>query len=237
MVLVVLQLHVDDRGSPAGAFPRRAGGADRRGAPPRPPAPAGDRRRDRPIPRDRRPRDRPRARAPRQLRHGSAERVDHAVQARGPVQHVLVETVVPAAGRTVDLATGSERPTRSTQEVWWDVRSGFAETVYRQDGRIAGDVVEQQCQPIGKFRFCPPPSPFDLRQRGLGWPPKRRSRAASEPAPSADIELSGSKGSSSPVRASARTRRAANLPTTPLRTVRLRCDQRRGHRGCSRSTL
>jgi hypothetical protein len=92
------------------------------------------------------------------------------VQARGPVQHALLQDLHPSS-RTIDLRSGRVRPTRVTQEIWWDPRGGFARTVYRADGAVA-DYVLQKCQGAGERRFCFPPSPFDLAVRGLGWPPK-----------------------------------------------------------------
>jgi len=98
----------------------------------------------------------------------------HLVRARGPVQHAFIENVVPPPAQTLDLATGNARPTRGSSEVWWDPRSGFVRTLYRYDGRVGADWVEQQCQVIGHGkRFCPAPEPFDLKMRGLGWPPRK----------------------------------------------------------------
>src|SRR5215210_2651955 len=96
----------------------------------------------------------------------------HLVRARGPVQHALVETVVPPAAQTLDLATGREHRARETQEVWWDPKSGLTRTRARQDGRLLGEWVEQKCRGTGRARFCIPPAPFDFEIRGLGWPPK-----------------------------------------------------------------
>jgi hypothetical protein len=96
----------------------------------------------------------------------------HLVQARGSVRHVLLETVTPLLGQTMDLATGREHPARETDEIWWDRRSGLVRTVVRYDGRVARDFVEQRCEGSGKKRRCVPPEPFDVGQRGLGWPPK-----------------------------------------------------------------
>ena len=94
------------------------------------------------------------------------------VQARGPVQHALLESL-PSRFTTLDLATGRSRPTRGTQEIWWDPRLGIAREDYRQDGRLLGSFPRQNCVGSGSGRFCIAPSPLDLRIRGLGWPPKR----------------------------------------------------------------
>jgi hypothetical protein len=95
----------------------------------------------------------------------------HLVRAGGPVQHALLEDLRHTS-TTIDVASGKARATRVTQEIWWDGRSGFARTVYWQDGRRRADWVEQQCQGTGKQRFCIPPSPFDLQNKGFGLPPR-----------------------------------------------------------------
>jgi hypothetical protein len=96
------------------------------------------------------------------------------VRARGPVQHALLETL-PSGYTTLDLATGRAHPTRGTQEIWWDPRLGIAREDYRQDGRLLGSFPRQNCFGTGPKRFCVPESPFDLRQKGLGWPPRAGS--------------------------------------------------------------
>jgi hypothetical protein len=96
----------------------------------------------------------------------------HVVQARGPVKHVLIETVTPVSGHTVDLATGRTRAARQTNEIWWDPRTGLARTVVRYDGRMYADWVQQRCPGSSKGRFCIPPEPFDVDLKGLGWPPQ-----------------------------------------------------------------
>ena len=95
----------------------------------------------------------------------------HVVQARGPVQHALLETL-PSGVTTVDLSTGQSRPTRGTVEIWWDPRLGLAREEYRQDGRLLGSFPRQNCIGSGPGRFCVPESPFDLQQKRLGWPPQ-----------------------------------------------------------------
>jgi hypothetical protein len=81
------------------------------------------------------------------------------VHARGPVRHLRLENLRDST-RTVDAASGIARPTRTIQELWWNEGTGFVRTVYRQDGRLVADWVEQQCQGTGPSRFCIPPWPY-----------------------------------------------------------------------------
>jgi hypothetical protein len=83
----------------------------------------------------------------------------HVVRARGPVQHLLLEDLLRRPP-TIDVATGDARRSRATQELWWNEGSGFVRTVYRQDGRVVADWVEQQCQGAGASRLCIPPWPY-----------------------------------------------------------------------------
>lgn len=83
----------------------------------------------------------------------------HLVSARGPVRHLQLEFLLGQPA-TLDVATGDAKRTRVTQELWWNERTGFARTVYRQDGRVVSDWVEQQCQGAGASRFCIPPWPY-----------------------------------------------------------------------------
>ncbi len=83
----------------------------------------------------------------------------HLVRARGPVRHLQLETLLGQPA-TLDVATGDARQTRVTQELWWNERTGFLRTVYRQDGRVVSDWVEQQCQGAGASRFCTLPWPY-----------------------------------------------------------------------------
>jgi len=94
------------------------------------------------------------------------------VRARGPVQHAVLETL-PSGFTTVDVATGKSHPTRGTEEIWWDPRLGIAREEYRQDGRLLGSFPRQNCVGSGPGRFCIPESPFDLRQKGFAWSPRR----------------------------------------------------------------
>jgi hypothetical protein len=83
----------------------------------------------------------------------------HVVRARGPVKHLLLENLL-SRSTTLDVATGDEGRVRATQELWWDKGSGFLRTVYREDGRVVADWVEQQCQGAGASRFCTIPWPY-----------------------------------------------------------------------------
>ena len=93
------------------------------------------------------------------------------VHSRGPVQHALIE-VLGGGTKTVDLATGRSRPTHVTQEIWYDARLGISKTDYRQDGQLVASWPEQNCMGTGPGRFCIAPTPFDLRVKGFGWPPR-----------------------------------------------------------------
>lgn len=64
------------------------------------------------------------------------------VTARGPVAHQLIETWNLPQPTSVDLATGQERPARTTQEVWVDRDSGLWRIVARINGRIQSDRVD-----------------------------------------------------------------------------------------------
>jgi hypothetical protein len=94
----------------------------------------------------------------------------HAVRARGPVQHAVLDDLRPV-GTTLDVASGKSRPMHLTREVWWDAGTGLYRTLYRYDGRAFGDIVQQNCFSV-RPRFCLAPSPFDLSSKGMGWPPK-----------------------------------------------------------------
>jgi hypothetical protein len=65
----------------------------------------------------------------------------HLVKARGDVEHQVIETRTLLQPSTIDLATGRQRPTRTTEEVWFDSRSGLARVVTRLDSRVQWDQV------------------------------------------------------------------------------------------------
>lgn len=87
-------------------------------------------------------------------RNGSAPPGFHLVQASGKVEHELIETRGLLRLNTVDLATGRQRPTRRTAELWLDARSGLARVVVRQDGRVRSDQVVP-CNPT-RYGSCAP---------------------------------------------------------------------------------
>src|SRR2546421_5079418 len=93
------------------------------------------------------------------------------VHARSPVQHALIE-LLRSGATTVDLARGRSHPTRVTQEIWYDPGVGISKTDFRQDGRLVASWPEQNCVGTGPGRFCIAPSPFDLRVKGFGLPPR-----------------------------------------------------------------
>jgi hypothetical protein len=84
----------------------------------------------------------------------------HLVQARGPVEHQVIETRGLLRLSTVDLATGRQRPSRRTSELWFDPRSGLARVVVRLDGRTRSD----QVVPCNRTRYgsCAPGFSFAL---------------------------------------------------------------------------
>ena len=94
-----------------------------------------------------------------------------AVHSRGPVLHARLEDL-NAYVKTVALADGSVKPTRVTREVWWNKSTGLYRTVYRYDGVVIGDLVQDGCFTPNR-RICMPPAPFDLQLKGRGWPPKK----------------------------------------------------------------
>jgi len=65
----------------------------------------------------------------------------HVVQSQGPVARRVLETWNPAQSQpvSVDLATGTERPVRTTSEIWYDARADVARFVTRADGRVQND--------------------------------------------------------------------------------------------------
>jgi hypothetical protein len=94
-----------------------------------------------------------------------------AVHSRGPVLHARLEDL-NANVKTVALADGSVKPTRVTREVWWNESTGLYRTVYRYDGVVIGDLVQDGCFTPNR-RICMPPEPFDLQLKGRGWPPRK----------------------------------------------------------------
>jgi hypothetical protein len=60
----------------------------------------------------------------------------HVVNARGPVEHAVIEQRSFEQLKNLDLASGRERLTKSTLDVWWDPKSGLVRVVGRTDGRV-----------------------------------------------------------------------------------------------------
>ena len=63
----------------------------------------------------------------------------HVVQSQGPVARRVLETWTPSQPVSVDLATGTERPVRTTSAIWYDARADVARFVTRADGRVQID--------------------------------------------------------------------------------------------------
>jgi hypothetical protein len=63
----------------------------------------------------------------------------HVVQSQGPVARRVLETWTPSQPVSVDLATGTERPVRTTSAIWYDARADVARFVTRADGRVQND--------------------------------------------------------------------------------------------------
>jgi|1186.fasta_scaffold18516_2 hypothetical protein len=119
------------------------------------------------------------------LRGGSSTAVPrgyHVVQAKGTVDHVLVDERRGPEPRLVDIGDGSAHVAHVQQEVWWDAKSGLVRVVGRVGGRIQYDVVGQRCQTAAgskPFRFCDGPDPFFLARKGFRLPVRaKHSRLA-----------------------------------------------------------
>lgn len=65
----------------------------------------------------------------------------HVVRSEGPVERRVLEYLTPSQSQpvSVDLATGTERPVRTTTEIWYDARAGAVRNVTRADGRVQID--------------------------------------------------------------------------------------------------
>jgi hypothetical protein len=61
------------------------------------------------------------------------------VQSQGPVARRVLETWTPSQPVSVDLATGTERPVRTTSAIWYDGRGDVSRVVTRADGRVQID--------------------------------------------------------------------------------------------------
>jgi hypothetical protein len=63
----------------------------------------------------------------------------HIVQSHGPVARRVLETWTLAQPVSVDLATGTERPVRTTSAIWYDDRGDVNRVVTRADGQVQHD--------------------------------------------------------------------------------------------------
>jgi hypothetical protein len=63
----------------------------------------------------------------------------HVVQSQGPVARRVLETWTFSQPVSVDLATGTGRPVRTTSAIWYDGRGDVNRVVTRADGRVQHD--------------------------------------------------------------------------------------------------
>jgi hypothetical protein len=98
----------------------------------------------------------------------------HIVRSQGPIARRLLETWNPSQSQpvSVDLATGTERPVRTTTAIWYDARGGGNRVVTRADGRVQHDdaaVCPREC-PVGfSFQsYWPLDASRYTRQPGIG---------------------------------------------------------------------
>jgi hypothetical protein len=63
----------------------------------------------------------------------------HVVQSQGPVARRVLETWSFSQPVSVDLATGTERPVRTTTAIWYDARGNVNRVVTRADGQVQHD--------------------------------------------------------------------------------------------------
>jgi hypothetical protein len=101
----------------------------------------------------------------------------HAVQARGPVRHIVTE-LRPAHLVSIDVATGAARSVPRTTELWYDARTKLYRLVDRVAGRPDFDVVGAVwCQRL----LCLEPGPIFELAGAPRWPliPKRARLAGS----------------------------------------------------------
>jgi len=98
----------------------------------------------------------------------------HVVRSQGPVARRVLETWVPAQSQpvSVDLATGTERPVRTTSETWYDGRGHVNRVVTRADGRVQHDdayACPRECFPGFSFQsYWPLDTSRYTRQPGIG---------------------------------------------------------------------
>ncbi len=63
----------------------------------------------------------------------------HVVQSQGPVARRVLEIWAPSQPVSVDLATGVERPVRTTNAIWYDSGGNVSRVVIRADGQVQHD--------------------------------------------------------------------------------------------------
>jgi hypothetical protein len=91
-------------------------------------------------------------------------------QARGPVDHALIE-YRSLGWTTLVLATGERRTALSTEEIWYEPKSGLWRDVYRLDGRTKSEQTGW-CRPLPKQSPCGGDYPLAYL-RPFPWPPAR----------------------------------------------------------------
>jgi hypothetical protein len=96
----------------------------------------------------------------------------HVVQSQGPVARRVLETWTFSQPVSVDLATGTGRPVRTTRAIWYDGRGDVARVVTRADGRVQIDsaaVCPEGCHMGFSFKSYWPLDPSRYtRQPGIG---------------------------------------------------------------------
>jgi hypothetical protein len=95
----------------------------------------------------------------------------HVVQSEGPVARRVFETWAFAQPVSVDLATGTARPVRTTTAIWYDSRGGVYRSVTRADGRVQSDYAatcSRECDPGFAFKSYWPLDTSRYTQLGVG---------------------------------------------------------------------
>jgi hypothetical protein len=96
----------------------------------------------------------------------------HVVQSQGPVARRVLETWTFSQPVSVDLATGTGRPVRTTSAIWYDGRGNVNRVVTRADGRLQTDhagVCPRGCSMGFSFQsYWPLDTSRYTRQPGIG---------------------------------------------------------------------
>jgi hypothetical protein len=98
----------------------------------------------------------------------------HVVRSQGPVARRVLEIWNPSQSQpvSVDLATGTERPVRTTSAIWYDGHGHVTRVVTRADGRVQHDdayVCPRKCFPGFSFQsYWPLDTSRYTRQPGIG---------------------------------------------------------------------